>query len=115
MNPSTLPRTARELLELVRHYGPAVEDGDLVFETEPPPELDAALRVMHTGVRALLTRRRWWGSTSEKPRVIELNPAEPIPAGITLLAVEGDTRWDRIPPDARIDFPNLFAPAPSKR
>jgi hypothetical protein len=62
VNPSNPPRTARELLERVREYGPGVEDGDLVFETEPP-ELDAALRVLHTGVRALLTGRRWWGST----------------------------------------------------
>jgi len=100
--------TARGLLSAVQQYGPAVEDGDLTFATDPPPELDAVLRVLHTGVRALLAGRRWWGSTSEKPRVIELNPAEPIPADITLLTVEGDRCWDRIAPDAQIDFPKLF-------
>jgi hypothetical protein len=72
------------------------------------------MAVLHTGIRALRTERRWWGSTSEKPRVIELNPAAPIPAGITLLSVEGDAVWDRIAPDTRLDVPRLFAPNPTK-
>ena len=107
--------TARDLLTHVRRSGPLVEGNELTFVGDPPPELDALLDLLHTGVRALLTGRCWWGSTTAKPRVIELNPAAPIPHGIELLAVEGDARWDRIPPDARIDFPYLFAPAPSKR
>jgi hypothetical protein len=41
--------------------------------------------------------------------VVELNPAEPIPADITLLTVEGDACWDRIAPDARVDLSGLFA------
>lgn len=104
-----LPTTARELLDVVRQYGPSAEGPELTFAADPPEELDAALRVLHTGVRAVLTGRRWWGCTSHKPRVIELNPAERIPTGITLLAVEGDACWDRIAPDARLDHPTLFA------
>ncbi len=106
--------TARELLGLVQQYGPTVEGIDLTFDTDPPPELDAVLSVLHTGVRALLTERRWWGSTSEKPRVIELNLAAPIPAGITLLSVEGDEVWDRLAADAHLDFPQLFIPNTGK-
>lgn len=108
------PTTARELLDRLEPFGPAVEGTELVFASDPPTELDAVVCVLQTGVRALLTRRPWWGSTSEKPRVIELNPAAPIPAGITLLVVEGDGRWDRIAADAHIDMPDLFAASAGK-
>ncbi len=106
--------TAHALLAAVQQYGPTVDGDDLAFTADPPAELDALLSVLHTGVRAALTGRRWWGSTTEKPRVIELNPAAPIPAGITLLSVEGDQRWDRIAPDAHLDNSGLFAHAPAK-
>ncbi len=106
--------TARALLDRVQQFGPAVEGNDLTFATDPPPELDAVLCVLHSGVRAVLTTRRWWGSTGEKARVVELNPAAPIPAGIALLTVEGEDVWDRIRPDAPIDLPELFTPNASK-
>jgi hypothetical protein len=64
---------------------------------------------MQTGVRAILTGRVWWGTSSDRPWVVELNPAEPIPAGVTLLCVEGDQRWERFHPAARLDHPELFA------
>jgi hypothetical protein len=93
---------------LLQPHGPAVEAGDLVFDRDPRAEWEPTLRVLHTGVRALLTLRPWWGASSDTPRVIVLNPAAPIPVGITLLCVEGDARWDRIDPAARIDIPQLF-------
>jgi len=109
MTASDMPANARELCDIVRPYCPAAQGAELSFEIDPPLELDVVLRVLHTGVRAVLTGRRWWGSTGTKPRVVELNPAAPIPAGIELLAVEGDDCWDRIRPDAHIDLPKLFA------
>ena len=102
--------TAVDVLALAREYGPEVAGTDLVFADAVPPELDALLQVLHTGVRAARPERVWWGCSSAKPRVVELSPRAVIPAGITLLAVEGDDRWDRIPPDARVDLPMLFAP-----
>lgn len=118
MPTTTHPTTARTLAVLVESLGPFVEGGELVFANEPPPELDSALAVLHTGVRAVLTGQRWWGGASDKPRVVELNPAAPIPAGITLLAVEGDRRWDRMDPAARTELAYLFtadpAPGPSR-
>jgi|GEM_PF-2669833 len=103
-------RTARELLARVLDLAPSVEGGELVFATEVPTELLADLKVLHTGVRALLTGRAWWGSSTDAPvRVRVLNPNEPIPDGIGLVCVEGDARWDRIPPAARCDCPHLFA------
>ena len=109
---TTAPRTARALLALVAAFGPAVEGEELVFAADPPAELAAALRVLHTGVRAALAGRAWWGSATDgRPRVIELRPDSPVPPGIGLLCVEGDSRWDRVAPDARLDHPPLFARA----
>jgi hypothetical protein len=82
----------------------------LGFGVAPPAELISLLRVLHTGVRALLSGRKWFGCGSERatgaPR--PLSPDAPIPDGITLLSVEGDQRWDRIGAAARLDLPDLF-------
>jgi hypothetical protein len=98
------------LLAALAASGPAVEGEELVFDLDPHSELDAVLRVLHTGVRALLDGRRWYGCGSERttagPRA--LDPGGPIPDGITLLCVEGDRCWDRISPDAWYDHPGLF-------
>ena len=90
----------------------SVEEGELVFGLDPPRDLEPVLSILHTGVRALLSGRRWWGSTAangKRPRVVILEPAALIPAGITLLSVEGDQRWDRIDPASRSGSPGLFA------
>jgi hypothetical protein len=111
--PAVVAVTARDLLAQVRPFDPVVENGELVFDRDPPGDLVPALEVLHTGVRAQLTRRTWWGGTiavGTRPRVITLNPADPIPPGINLLCVEGDGSWDRIHPLARIDHPHLFGP-----
>jgi hypothetical protein len=107
------PTTAHDLFALVKPLGPAVEAEDLVFDVEPPADLDLLLRVLHTGLRALVTGKRWYGCDGTTGRVNELNPGDPIPAGITLLAVQGDRRWDRINPSARLDHPHLFARDPT--
>jgi hypothetical protein len=103
--------TAAALFAQLKSFGPTTKDGELVFTIDPPENLDSVLRILHTGVRALLTGRRWFGCGSERvmaaPR--PLNPAMPIPAGITLLCVEGDQCWDRIHPAAWNDYPHLFA------
>ena len=105
------PTTARELLHSVASFGPSAEGEDLLFATEPSESLYPSLTVLHTGVRAVLTGRCWWGAVSDRPRVEQLSPDAPIPVEITLLAVEGDSRWDRISPDARLALPLLFGPA----
>jgi hypothetical protein len=107
---SGFPTTAAGLLTLAAPFGPTIEGFDLVFTLEPPPELDGALNVLHTGLRAQLAARSWYGCGSEsrtaRPRI--LDPAAPIPADITLLCVEGDPCWDRIDLAARLDFPAMF-------
>ena len=108
MTPST-PTTVRDLVSALGPFGPAADGEELTFAADPPEALDAALGVLHTGVRAALTGRRWYGCDGRTGRVAALNPAAPIPAGVTLLCVEGDDRWDRIDPAARLDLPRLFA------
>jgi hypothetical protein len=107
---ATGPKTAAELLTRLKLSGPAIENRELVFAFDPRDDLDPLLRILHTGVRAIFTGSRWFGCGSERaiaaPRL--LNPAAPIPRGITLLCVEGDQRWDRIHPAARIEIPHLF-------
>ena len=107
-----VPTTAAGLLALVEPFGPAVEGGALAFDLDPPADLLPALRVLHTGIRAALTGRHWYGcgDTRKTAAPRPLNPSAPIPPGITLLAVEGDERWDRIHPAAPLDMPRLFTP-----
>jgi hypothetical protein len=105
------PTTAVAVLAAVREFGPAVEGAELAFAHDPPTELAAGLVVLHTGLRALLTGRPWYGCGSDRrtaaPR--PLDPSGPIPGGVTLLCVGGDARWDRIDAGARVDLPGLFA------
>ncbi|MBP3956714.1 hypothetical protein J8F10_15685 [Gemmata sp. G18] len=105
--------TARALLESLGPCAPALDGPDLALGRDPPDALEPLLRVLHTGVRAQLAGRTWYGCAGDTGRVIELNPGQPIPDGITLLCVAGDDRWDRMSPAARIDAPELFAPSGS--
>lgn len=108
------PATAIGLFEALKPYQPLVEHGNLTFTTNPPDELDPLLRVLHTGIRSLITGKIWYGEKSCKPGVVVLNPGVVIPARITLLCVSGDQKWDRIPADARIDLPQLFESVAAK-
>lgn len=109
---ATPPATAAGLLALVAEFRPAVEGGALVFDLDPPADLLPLVRVLHTGIRAALTGRKWYGCGTERktaaPRLLDLRAR--IPPDVWLLAVEGDERWDRIRPDSRIDLPPLFNP-----
>ncbi len=101
--------TARLLLLRVQEWVPQVEGGDLVFAAEPPPEVQRLLSVLHTGVRACLVGRVWWCVVAgNKPRMLELRPDQPLPRDAELLCVEGDVCWDRVPPHAKHDLPQLF-------
>jgi hypothetical protein len=106
--------TAKKLLAALAPFGAAVEGDELVPATDPPPELLASLAALHTGCRALLTGKRWFGSSvadGARPVVLELNPSVPVPSRIGLLCVEGDVVWDRVPVDAGHGTSPSFAPA----
>ncbi|MFO0847301.1 MAG: hypothetical protein U0871_01900 [Gemmataceae bacterium] len=102
------PATARALLAALADYGPTVIGGGLTFAAAPPPALVAALKTLHTGVRAVLTGRRWFGIDARghgtgPGRYGALDPAAPIPPDTVLVTVEGDLTWDRLPPSGRPD------------
>lgn len=109
---------ALHALLVARGFKLHVQNGELLVDPEPPPEIDKNLQVLHSGVRALLTGKKWYGSTdatSKKPWVGELSPAKLIPEGVGLLCVacDPDGQWDRIAPYYRIDNPQLFeCPSP---
>jgi hypothetical protein len=67
-----------------------------------------------------LTARAWFATLEERRtgrftrlRVVELDPAIPLPPGTTLLCVAGDSRWDRVAPEAKINHAGLFARPPT--
>jgi hypothetical protein len=117
--------TAASLLAALTAGGcrPTAEGEELVFHRPPPAHLHDPLAVLHTGVRALVTGRRWFGldpatgkpcgphpARGDGPLAFgALDPARPLPAGVGLLSVEGDACWDRLPPLARLNSPDLFA------
>jgi len=107
---TTTSFTAHDLLAAVHPFGLAVEGEELVFDIDPSTEMNGALMVLHTGVRALITRKPWYGCGSERVTAAPkfLDPDKPIPRGVVLLCVAGDAHWDRIDPTARIDKPQLF-------
>lgn len=109
--------TAAELLDALRPLCPSVTGTTFSLANDPPPELGNLLDVLHTGIRAQLAGRPWYGcgSTREHAAPIALRPGLPIPVGITLLCVAGDERWHRIPATAREDAPFLFGAPPAPK
>ena len=57
---------------------------------------------------ALLAGKLWYGCNGATGRVSELNPSAGIPAGVTVLCVAGDQRWDRIDSRDRASHPWVF-------
>ena len=118
--------TAAALLAALRSAGcgPTAAGEELVLHRPPPEPLAGPLAVLHTGVRAALTGRRWlafdpatgrgcgpFPARGHGPLAFgALDPGRPLPAAAGYLCVEGDSCWDRLPPFARADLPELFAP-----
>ena len=106
--------TAHQLLDALRAAGVELAADGIVLDVggRVPPHLAPLLKVLHTGVRAALTGRMWWGSGSERPRVEAISCNQRFPEWVGLVCVEGDEtgggKWDRLPADARIDYPELF-------
>ena len=111
--------TAAELLAALQEAGcePTADEGELVLSADPPYALAAEVELLHTGVRAILAGKCWYGCDTATGRTIVLDPADLIPNNVGLLAVEGGAElWDRIHPLARFDFPDSFiVPASTKK
>ena len=111
--------TARELLDTLSaaDCGPTVEGDELVFERDFRTDLAPLVELLQTGLRAVLTGRRWFGIDSTgrgvgPARDGVLNPASRLPSTVTLLTVEGcRDGWDKIDPKARDVLPQAFEPA----
>lgn len=107
--------TAADLLEWLRPYHPAAIDGvGLSVDADTPAELWAMAELLQTGIRSLLVRRPWYGIDRHGRGVGPgrdgvLNPAAPLPDSTYAVCVAGDRCWDCVPPDARSEWPQLFA------
>jgi len=102
--------TANELAARLAAYGlAATPDGaEIEYDADAPAGLDAAAAVLTTGLLAGLTNRRWFGCRGLTGAALVLNPAARVPAGVTLMAVEGGGCWDRVFTSTRRDNPDLF-------
>ena len=121
--------TAAQLLAALTRAGcrPTIDGPDVVFAADPPGELARPLAVLLTGVRALLMGQRWHGIDPRTghacgPRPAggcgplafgALDPAAKLPRTVGLLCVEAaGEEWDRLPPGAANEFPELFDSPP---
>ena len=110
--------TAARLLDLLRRAGcdPVADGWDLVLSADPPADLEPYLGLLHTGVRALLKGRRWFG-LDDRGRGVgplidsALDPGRLLPASTRCLSVEGEigAGWDVIGTGAADWLPNAFA------
>ena len=102
--------TAASLLAALERAGfsPIFSPHGLKFTTRPAPEFVPLLAVLHTGARAILTNRPWLGCSTDSGWCQTIDPNQPIPSWVGLLAVQGDQRWDRIRISARLNIPILF-------
>jgi len=103
--------TAQELLGDLTAAGCVVTvDGcDLCLDGDGPERLERYLPLLHTGVRAILAGRKWFGLDGATGRITDLLPAARLPRNVTLAAVEGRAEvWDRFGPWVLVDFPECF-------
>lgn len=121
--------TAAKLLDAFTAVGlrPVIKGPDVVFLADPPDELARHLDVLLTGVRALLMGKRWHGIDARTGRSCgpfparafgplafgALDTAAKLPRNVGLLTVEAcGEKWDRLPPRAVDNYPELFTPEP---
>lgn len=110
--------TAAELTRALAPLAPRVAGGRLLLAGPPPPALEPVLPVLQTGVRAVLTGRRWYAIGADGLGVGRgvdgsLNPEEPIPWLARKVCVAGDAGWDGLPQAWRLLLPHLFGPPPA--
>ena len=102
--------TALQLSEALTTAGvvASASDGKLRLTGPVPPSLLPACRLLKAALVALASGRRWWGVEASTGRWVLLDCRLPVPVSVSLLACEGDRRWDRVPTSAKLDLPHLF-------
>src|SRR5438874_1121878 len=69
MRPASTFLSAAGLRARVRGLGVAANGEELVFDADPPADLGPVLCVLHTGLRAQLAGKRWYGCDGSTGRV----------------------------------------------
>jgi hypothetical protein len=102
--------TASGLLAVLEKsgYSPRVGGHRLTFDPRPTEVVLPAIRLLHTGIRAIVTNRPWLGCSTATGWAQVIDSNKPVPSWVGLLAVQGDTIWDRIRSAAKFDLPTCF-------
>lgn len=113
--------TAVDLLErlTVAQLTPAVENGELLLNGDPPLELEPILGLLFCPLLALLTGRRLFAVDQKGRGCVGLfgviDPRQQLPEDARLICVEGLTDWDRISPLAIDTYPQCFKRFPKPK
>jgi len=88
------------LIAALRERGHSVTlDGPgFIIDPAPPADLETAVAMLQTGIRACITGRPWLGLSSDTGHAEAIDVHRAAPSWCSLLAVEGDKQWDRIHP-----------------
>jgi hypothetical protein len=108
--------TVLQLQEALEHAccQPAAEGQDLVIlGDEVPDHLEAPLELLFTGLLAMYRGCAWLGCDGSTGAIETLNPGQPIPQNVTLLASANTEEypqnyWHRISAGVRRSLPKAF-------
>lgn len=94
------PFSPYALLSALRDRGFVVTlDGSgFIIDPAPPAELHESIVMLQTGIRACIAGRPWLGLSSDTGHAEAIDVHKLVPSWCSLLAVEGDSQWDRIYP-----------------
>ena len=110
--------TAAKLLGLLTQAGcvPSCRGFHLEFAEDVPAKLEGYVELLQSGLRAMLTGRRWFGIDPAGHGVGPFTDGaldfhQPLPATTRCLSVEGEygAGWDVIDPLAKHELPDAFA------
>jgi hypothetical protein len=105
--------TAMELHTAIRYAGITltIEGDELVLSAPPPPGLAGYLSLLHTGIRAIIRGRKWYGIDQNGRGCSDdgtIDPREKIPSSVYLLSVGSESSWHHIDNRLRDEVPNAF-------
>lgn len=115
--------TVAKLLDMLRAAGcaPSVRGHYLELAADPPDELEGYVELLQSGLRAMLTGRRWFGIDANGHGIGPLMDGalafhQPLPSSAYLLCIESepDAGWDYVDPRARVVLPDAFADPPRR-
>lgn len=112
-----LPTTAEGVTAFLQRgrQTPQVHDQSLVLPPHVSIEILRSLKVLHTGVRAILSNRPWYGCSCTTGWITTLSPEHLIPGWVGLVCVAGDKSWHRLPELNRSERARFWTEVPEPK